>query len=420
MTTIDPGPDMADRGTATADLDPSMADPRAVADLLRISEPGDRLLRAAVATSGAEPLRGLLDGPRTGLADALHAAARAVGLAVRSEDIDRAIDRWTLRLPDLDGARDLRIMRTLGARVIQPGDPDWPAGLRDLGLDEPAGLWVRGHGDLTALTAGSIALVGSRAADSYGLHLARSFAWDLVAAGHSVVSGGAYGIDAAAHAGALAAADRPGVGTIAFMAGGVDRFYPRGNADLLTAVARTGVVISEAAPGSTAMRHRFLMRNRLIAATAAATVVVQAGWRSGALNTANRAAELLRPVGAVPGPVTAHDSAGCHRLIREGAAVCVTTADEVRELVESLTELSAEAAGPSAGDQQGRLRITDDLTDEQARIYSALPPRRGTEVAALASRAGLEVPAAMGALAVLELAGLAERRDHGWVKLRRG
>lgn len=282
MTTIDPGPDMADRGTATADLGPDMADPRAVADLLRISEPGDRLLRAAVATSGAEPLRGLLDGPRT----------------------------------------------------------------------------------------------------------------------------------------ALAAADRPGVGTIAFMAGGVDRFYPRGNAGLLTAVARTGVVISEAAPGSTAMRHRFLMRNRLIAATAAATVVVQAGWRSGALNTANRAAELLRPVGAVPGPVTAHDSAGCHRLIREGAAVCVTTADEVRELVESLTELSAEAAGTSAGDQQGRLRITDDLTEEQARIYSALPPRRGTEVAALASRAGLEVPAAMGALAVLELAGLAERRDHGWVKLR--
>lgn len=404
------------------------ADPVAVADLLRISEPGDRLLRAAVLHAGAEALRGLLDGPRTDLHRTLREAATAFGLTARDEDIGKAIDRWMLRVPDLDGVRDLRIMRTLGSRLVQAGDPEWPAGLRELGLDEPVGLWVRGCGGLAALCAGSIALVGSRAADSYGLHLARSFAYDLVAAGHSVISGGAYGIDAAAHDGALRAIDGPGAATVAFMAGGVDRYYPRGNAQLLTAVAEAGAVVSEAAPGSTAMRHRFLMRNRLIAATAAATVVVQAGWRSGALNTANRAAELLRPVGAVPGPVTAHDSAGCHRLIREGAALLVTSAEEVRELVEPLTSASTtdptarpEGNGngqPQRSGEQGRLQITDALSEEQTRIYSALPQRRGAEAAALAARTGLDTAAAMAALAALELAGLAERRDHGWVKQR--
>lgn len=403
------------------------ADPVAVADILRISEPGDRLLRAAVLHTGAEALRGLLDGPRTELHRTLREAAVKAALTARDDDVGKAIDRWMLRVPDLDGARDLRIMRRLDARLVQAGDPEWPAGLRELGLDEPVGLWVRGSGDLAALCGASIALVGSRAADSYGLHLARSIGYDLVAAGHSVISGGAYGIDAAAHDGALRAIDGPGAATVAFMAGGVDRYYPRGNAELLGAVARAGAVVSEAAPGSTAMRHRFLMRNRLIAATAAATVVVQAGWRSGALNTANRAAELLRPVGAVPGPVTAHDSAGCHRLIREGAAVLVTSSEEVRELVEPLSSAANPAVAAAPDDRGGRgetspeqvrLQITDALSEEQARVYSALPQRRGAEAAALAARTGLDTATAMAALAALELTGLAERRDHGWVKLR--
>jgi DNA processing protein len=388
------------------------ADPTVLAELMRIAEPGDRLLSCAIRRAGADAVRSLIERPTAVAGQLLHEAASEFGLVSSRDAAERALGRWRDRLPEADGIRDLRVMARIGARLLTPGGVGWPEGLAELGLDEPIGLWVRGPAEPAQVLEGSVALVGSRAADSYGLHLAKTLAWDLVGSGRTVVSGGAYGVDAAAHAAALAAAERPNVGTVAFMAGGVDRFYPRANADLLAQVADRYSVISEAAPGCTAMRHRFLARNRLIAAVSAATVVVQAGWRSGALNTANRAAELMRPVGAVPGPVTSADSAGCHRLIREGAATCVTSTADILELVGPLE------VGPEPGHQQGELRITDAMTDDQQRVYSVLPRRRGAEVAALAVRSGLDTAETMAALAALELAGTAVRESHGWVKSR--
>ncbi|GAA2004956.1 DNA-processing protein DprA [Brevibacterium samyangense] len=389
----------------------------AAADLLRAAEPGDRLLAACVHAHGFERTRALLGTSGADTVRTVATAAETAGMRVETATVEKALGRWGLRVGELDASRDLRVMARVGARILVPGDEDWPPGVNDLGLDAPHALWVRGPGSLAALTRGAVAVVGARAAGAYGLHVTKTLAYDLARAGRTVVSGGAYGIDAAAHEAAIAAAGgavpADGVacgGTVAFLAGGVDRFYPRENAELLRTVARSWAVASEAAPGMTAMRHRFLMRNRLIAAAADATVVVQAGWRSGALNTANRAAELLRPVAAFPGPVTNGENAGCHRLVREGAATLVTSTAEVLELVEPL--LTEGSGGPV----QGELRITDDMEPEEVKVFGALPVRRGSDVHSVAVRAGLDIGTTMSALAALELSGRAQLVRGGWVK----
>lgn len=218
-----------------------------------------------------------------------------------------------------------------------PGDTDWPAGLNDLGIGAPFGLWIRSRNyaatiDLT--TRPSVAIVGARAATSYGEHVALELAQSLSASGIIIVSGAAYGIDGAAHRAALAT----GGTTVAFLAGGVERAYPAGHLQLIDRIVQDGAAISEVPPGSTPTKWRFLARNRLIAAVSQATVVVEAGYRSGSLNTAGHASALGRPLGAVPGPVTSAASAGCHRLIREFGAACITNADDVRQLMGATAE----------------------------------------------------------------------------------
>lgn len=387
----------------------------AAADLVRMAEPGDVLLAALVRAVGFVDARGLAvsgaGGDRRRAVEAVveelggrGGGADAAGLGTRMEE---AFARWAVRVDELDGARDLRIMARLDGRLVIPTDDEWPIGLDDLGTHAPIALWVRGPARLRTVLQRSVAIVGARAADSYGLTVTKMLAWDLAGDGWTIVSGGAYGVDAAAHRTALAA----DASTVAFMAGGADALYPRGNDQLLTDVLRSGAIVSEAAPGQTAMRHRFLLRNRLIAAASRTTVVTAAGHRSGALNTANRAAELLRPVGAVPGSVMSDQSAGCHRLIREGSAVLVTDAQDVIELAAPLTETVDEG-----GDVQTALRITDAMQPHELQLYSALPVRRGVDVPTLAARAGLGVGAAMAALGMLELAGHARWTDHGWVK----
>jgi DNA processing protein len=260
--------------------------------------------------------------------------------------LGRALARWAPRLADLDPGRVLDRADRLDARVVVPGDAEWPTGLDDLGGSAPLCLWVRGPVDLAAAVRRSVALVGARAATAYGEHVAADLAAGLAEAGCTVVSGGAYGIDVAAHRGALAV----GGPTIALLAGGVDRTYPAGNHTLLESLAREhGAVVAECPPGTAPVRARFLLRNRLIAALSGATVVVEAAWRSGALSTATHAAALLRPLGAVPGPVTSMASAGCHRLIRDGAAVCVTGTPDVLELVgpRPPTDGARQGAGPT-------------------------------------------------------------------------
>lgn len=384
----------------------------ACVDLLRLAEPGDEILKAGVLACGAEQMLALVRSRQSEAVPQLQEACEAVGLQVPGDKLSTVHERWRMRLPSLNAVQEQRIMARLGARLIHPEDDEWPTQLTELGVHEPLALWVRGPGNLQELLTGSIALVGARASTHYGEHVAGSIAYELAMRGHTIVSGGAYGIDAASHQAALAAAETPEVGTVAFMAGGVDRYYPRGNADMLTRIGTRYAVVSETAAGQTAMRHRFLLRNRLIAAAAQATIVVEAGWRSGALNTANRAAELLRTVGAVPGPITSHASAGCHRLIREGQAVCVTSADDIAELVEPIDTTRSET------EHQPALRITDEMTAEQSRTYNVLPTSRGIEAATAAVRSGLDAHTVMAALAALELSGHVEREAHGWVKKR--
>ncbi len=408
------GPEPGSRADPADDLG-ALREREAAADLVRMAEPGDVLLAALARARGFLEARGLaVSGDPGDRRRALEAVVEELGGHGGGEDaaavgnrMAEAFSRWAVRAGELDGARDLRIMERLDGRLVMPTDDEWPPGLDDLGTHAPLALWVRGPARLRPVLARSVAIVGARAADSYGLTVTKTLTWDLAGDEWTIVSGGAYGVDAAAHRTALAA-DAP---TVAFMAGGADTLYPRGNDRLLTEVLRTGAIVSEAAPGQTAMRHRFLLRNRLIAAASRTTVVTAAGHRSGALNTANRAAELLRPVGAVPGSALSDQSAGCHRLIQEGAAVLVTDAQDVTALAAPLTEVQ-----DTSGAVQTALRITDAMQPQELQMYSALPVRRGVDVPTLAARAGLGVGAAMAALGMLELAGHARRTDRGWVK----
>lgn len=298
-------------------------DRTARAALTRLFEPGDIAGRALVAKHGA------------------HATFRiAVGARlaypfwdVTAEELAEGLSRWAPRIHDLDPEKDLAVIERLGGGFLIPGDEHWPEGLDDL-PDAPYGLWYRGNID-GGIPAPSkcVALTGSRDSTSYGAALTGDMAYGLAQRGICVISGLAYGIDAHAHRAALAGSQGDGPATLAVLAGGLDRDYPSGNAELAAAIRGNGLTLSELPPGSAPTRHRFLQRNRIIAALAGVTCVVEARWRSGALNTAHHAETIARHVAAVPGSVHSANSAGCHRLLKEGAAVLVSDAAELAELL---------------------------------------------------------------------------------------
>lgn len=314
---------------------------------------------------------------------------------------ERARARWSPRVEGLDPAREVAGIRRLGGRVIVPGDQAWPTALDDLDVLAPHCLWIRG--DTSILSGPAVAIVGARASTGYGEHVAGELSASLADSGLTVVSGGAYGIDAVAHRAALAV----GGATVAVMAGGLDRFYPAGNADLLARVVREGAVVAELGPGSSPSRSRFLTRNRLIAALAGACVVVEAGWRSGTLSTAMHASRLLRPVAAVPGPVTSAASAGCHRLIREGVAVCVSDAAQVRELLASAGEDLVVEPTDDAVRRPGD--TPPGLEASHAQVWEALPARGSATLESVARVGGLAAREVRIALGALELAGHVRR-----------
>lgn len=346
-----------------------------------VAEPGDGVAGALVAELGAvESLRFALSDEDFGLAE------RAIQEGRR---------RW---IPSalLNAVRDaLRSAREAGALLVLPGDPHWPSQLDDLGDHAPALLWVRGDPGLLS-AANRVAIVGARAATAYGDSVSAELAGDLAATGSVVVSGGAYGIDGSAHRAAL------GVGgdTVAFLAGGVDRAYPAGHQQLFERISSAGAIVSELPCRAAPTKWRFLARNRLIAALGDATVVVEAGWRSGSLNTAGHASSLGRPLGAVPGPVTSAASAGCHRLMREYDAQCVTNAAEVRELMGMQPVRSADA----------QARVDPD----QIRLLDAMSTRTSRSPAELARIAGLSEERSRSLLGLLALEGSAARVDGGW------
>lgn len=289
-----------------------------------------------------------------------------------------------------------------GLRFIIPGNDEWPAGLVDLAgceqvnqlSGEPLGLWLTGGGNLAELASVSVAVVGSRASTPYGDTVAADLAAELSEAGRTVLSGGAYGIDAAAHRGGLSGRTP----SVAVLAGGLDQPYPSGHRPLFCRIAERGVLVSELAPGEHPTRVRFLARNRLIAALTPGTVLVEAASRSGARNTVTWANVMGRVVMAVPGPVTSATSTTPHRLIREAEAVLVTRAADVLELLSPLGR-----ANPRV---PGEWRPTDDLAADELRLFESIPGRGGQSSGELALLAGLNMPRCLALLEQLAERGM--------------
>lgn len=369
---------------------------RARVALSFLAQPGDPVLGAALRTIPAEDLLGAVTG-----ADE-HGELVLSGLALDAA-LARAMGRWRNRLGEVPSVARLAAWQQSGLRLVIPGDAEWPTQLDDLGDARPLVLWVRGTADLRFACLNSVSMVGSRAASGYGNHVALEMAATLAEHGVGVISGGAFGIDASSHRGALAA---DGI-TVAVLAGGLEFGYPRGNTDLFLAIAGQGALVSECPPGRGPTRPGFLVRNRIIAALSRGTVVVEAALRSGALNSARHARELCRPVMAVPGPVTSEQSAGCHELIRDYGAMCVTCANDVLDHI------------GRPGGTGGRLRIGPavprDMLDPVAlAVLEELPLRGGRGPASIAVRAGVDLDTALRCLGLLAASGFAERCGAGW------
>ena len=358
------------------------------ATLTGIAEPGDRIAGLAVERLGAPKALSIIDDKWTP-----GAAAAALGIPV--PDAEKAIARWSPRMTIEASLVALRQAVRFGVRLRTPSDHDWPEGLAALGDNAPLALWSRGTDEAFAALSRSIALVGARAATGYGEHVTMEASAGLVDRGFAIVSGAAYGIDGMAHRAALAS---KGI-TIAYLAGGVDRFYPSGHDALLTRIVEQGAVVSELPCGQAPTKWRFLQRNRLIAASSGATVVLEAGWRSGSLNTASHALDVGKPVGAVPGPVTSAASAGCHRLIRQGLVTLVTNADEMAALVapSEVAERPVEAR-------------------EATRVLDALSIRSPRTIDDLAARSGMSVADVRAELGELEVSGRVRESERGWTK----
>ncbi|MQY03012.1 DNA-processing protein DprA [Actinomadura macrotermitis] len=373
-----------------------MNDRTARAALTAVAEPGEALLNRIIDRAGP-----------AGALEAIRAARPPEDVITTEHDVPRAVARlqqWRIRLQAVDPGQDLAVAGNLGLRLACPGDPEWPTTLDDLGDERPYALWLRGPEDLRYNCLRSVAIVGARAASPYGLRVAADLGAELAEQGWTVISGGALGIDAAAHRGALAA-DGP---TVAVFANGVDVPYPAGNDGLFAEMARCALLVSESPPGTPPRRSRFLVRNRVIAALSRGTVVVEAAWRSGALSTATWARKLGRDVMAVPGPVGAHTSAGCHRLLREHPPALLVTRSE--EVIEAVGRIGADLAPEPHNPVLPRDRL-DPVTRT---VLETMPARGPAGPAQLAAKAGLDLATVNGKLGLLAAAGFVERTTGGW------
>ncbi len=378
----------------------SHADRTARVALTWLAEPGNRAVWALVQQVGAPAaLDRLLAGdvPDRSLRSAITARS-AAGDARQVAEIA------------------LRHAETFGARLVVPADEEWPARVDTLATLEidsrarvnrdtrpPLCFWVRGALPLGATLERSVAIVGARAATGYGVHVTSDLAYGLAERGWTVVSGGAFGIDAAAHHGTLAASGT----TVAVLACGADRPYPASNSTMFARIIERGLLISEWPPGAEPLRHRFLIRNRVIAAATAGTVVVEAAARSGATQTMSRVLALNRPAMVVPGPVTSAMSVGCHELLRTHPGARLVTS--VSDVLEEVGRVGEYLDPPP----RGRERVRDRLDEESALIMEALPRRGAMTPEELAARARLELRTVLRRLSLLEAAGLVVRAEAG-------
>jgi len=400
--------------------------------LTYLAEPGDPVLTGLLtACQPADIVAAVEAGHPPAVPTGWWATVRADGRPRGSDRrhaarLEHSFGAWRSRLGRVPPEPDLAGFHRDGVRLVCPGEPEWPTQLDVLGVARPYALWLRGEADLRYCCLRSVSVVGARAATAYGAHVGTNMAAALAERGWAVVSGGAYGIDGCAHRGALAA---DGV-TIAVLACGVDVAYPRGHRDLLAGMAAQGVLVSEWPPGRTPTRRRFLIRNRVIGALSRGTVVVEAGVRSGALNTARHARDLGRPLMAVPGPVTSEVSAGCHKIMREWGAVCVTGAADVIEMLSPLGERASGQPGalPGGGARDGGARgspwagaaaggdplLARDALDALSADVLRAVPARGAGPATIAAAAGLGVDAVVRSLGLLAAGGYVERCSRGW------
>lgn len=350
----------------------------------RVIEPGDAVAGRWLREHGAEEV-----------ALRLRADRRLPGVTEK---------RWSglrARAARAEPERDWGAAREAGMRFVCPGAPEWPAQLDDLGDARPVGLWVRGRPSLRIWALRSVAVVGARACTEYGAHMAATLSAGLAERGWVVVSGGAYGVDGAAHRGALGA----GGATVAVLACGVDRPYPRGHTGLITRIAEQGLVIGELPPGDHPTPSRFIVRNRIIAALTRGTVIVEAAHRSGSLVTARAAQRLGRFTMGVPGPATSALSAGVHELLR-GEAVLVGDAAEIIELVGEIGELAPDRRGPV---------VPRDLLEQSARrVLAALPAHGAASASAIACEAQTTEDDTIARLYELRALGFVERHGDGW------
>lgn len=421
------------------------------AQLMRYAEPADELVVESLTTLGAPlTLHYLLTGhipdehtwehgePDTQLSDFLHSVgAPAEGESalfcsangyytpgehqMSRDKFGKALAtrrlRWNRRMERTLNA-EAHMAATCGAWLVTPADPLWPPQLNDLGPTRPYGLWCRGDSRhlLDLASTPSVALVGSRDPSIYGTEATTHLAAELARRGYTVISGGAMGIDIAAHRAALTqqGSDLP---TIAFMAGGLDRLYPAQNSDALNMIVDRGLIMSEVSVGNTPTRWRFLERNRLIAALARHTIVVEARWRSGALNTARHAMEIGRTLWAVPGQINSPNSVGTNRLLRDGLAQTLTEAADILEY-DAAAGFELGTEHESEWDQAASSSALDELTERQGRVWDDLSPRSYRGVDEIAAALGLSARDVMADLFHLGRCGLAESSGTSWRKVR--
>lgn len=421
------------------------------AQLMRYAEPADELVVESLTTLGAPlTLHYLLTGhipdehtwehgePDTQISDFLHSVgAPAEGESalfcsanvyytpgehqMSRDKFGKALAtrrlRWNRRMERTLNA-EAHMAATCGAWLVTPADPLWPPQLNDLGPARPYGLWCRGDSRhlLDVASAPSVALVGSRDPSIYGTEATTHLAAELARRGYTVISGGAMGIDIAAHRAALTqqGSDLP---TIAFMAGGLDRLYPAQNSDALNMIVDRGLIMSEVSVGNTPTRWRFLERNRLIAALARHTIVVEARWRSGALNTARHAMEIGRTLWAVPGQINSPNSVGTNSLLRDGLAQTLTEAADILEY-DAAAGFELGTEHESEWDQAASSSALDELTERQGRVWDDLSPRSYRGVDEIAAALGLSARDVMADLFHLGRCGLAESSGTSWRKVR--
>lgn len=351
----------------------------------------------------------------------------ARGIRVRASWLGELMRATEARYSWDQPAEDLAVAEREGFELLTPDRPEWPAeeieqsfGVARVKAAEtgesvpadawpPHSLWVKGNSNLAQLFAQSVAIVGTRASSAYGLHATSDLCTGLARHQHTIVSGGALGIDTAAHTAALDS----GGATVVVAACGPGVVYPRRNTALFDRIAaHGGSIVTEYPPGMSPDRHRFLTRNRLVAALTQGSIVVEAAFRSGALNTLWWTNLFNRVAMAVPGPILGPGSLGTNLAIRDGRASMVLSADDAHEQLSAIGETDVDgqlelAYGPSSVQQ---------LSRNELRVYDSLPPAGDGEMQAdqIARVSGFTVGLTVHLLMSLSDKGVVARDGQLW------